>query len=396
MADAKYTGNGASPRQLVDDHYRSIFTEPDSTDDVLWNLVGRSSYAFSAESELRGNVYWRHDQIQTKNGDDADYGPCSAGGALLCSDPGDGEQVATDASGAPLGSSTEISGLLNKTSTQSQAAGGSLELGDRRDVLGLANRLSLGAALDLGWTRYHTHAEAGLLEPSREVDGQGFYLGGDELNTELRSQNSAVGAYFSDVLALSPALSATLAGRLNFARVELHDQLGTELDGNHDWWRFNPSLGLTYRFSPSLDAYATFGEANRTPTAAELACADPEEPCRVPNAFTADPDLDQVVSRTVELGARGAFGSVRWSASGYASWNRERHPVRRVGIRAGLGLLRQRGANAAPRHRGGARRGSGARFPGSCATATSRRRSSRTSRSRAPSTRARTRTARFT
>ena len=69
--------------------------------------------------------------------------------------------------------------------------------------------------------------------------------------------------------------------------------------------RLNPSVGVTWRALERVTTYASYGEATRVPTPAELSCADPARPCRVPNAFMSDPPLDQVVSRTVELGARG-------------------------------------------------------------------------------------------
>ncbi len=43
----------------------------------------------------------------------------------------------------------------------------------------------------------------------------------------------------------------------------------------------------------------------------ELTCADPEDPCRLPNGFVSDPPLEQVVTRTVEAG-------LRWSSSRYS------------------------------------------------------------------------------
>jgi outer membrane receptor protein involved in Fe transport len=48
-----------------------------------------------------------------------------------------------------------------------------------------------------------------------------------------------------------------------------------------------------------------------------LTCADPNAPCSLPNAFSSDPDLKPVVSRTRELGARGHADGLRWSASGF-------------------------------------------------------------------------------
>src|SRR5262249_23772704 len=53
----------------------------------------------------------------------------------------------------------------------------------------------------------------------------------------------------------------------------------------------------------------------RPPTAIELTCADPDAPCKLPNDFLADPPLQQIVSRTAELGGRGGWRAVQWSAA---------------------------------------------------------------------------------
>ena len=56
----------------------------------------------------------------------------------------------------------------------------------------------------------------------------------------------------------------------------------------------------------SATVYASYKESSRNPSIAELACADPDSPCRLPNSFQADPPLDMVVNRNLELGARGS------------------------------------------------------------------------------------------
>src|SRR5439155_196219 len=76
-------------------------------------------------------------------------------------------------------------------------------------------------------------------------------------------------------------------------------------DGAHVYERFNPMTGITYEITPKLTAYGGYAEANRAPTPAELACADPVNPCLIESFLTADPNLKQVVSRTFELGLRG-------------------------------------------------------------------------------------------
>jgi iron complex outermembrane receptor protein len=80
--------------------------------------------------------------------------------------------------------------------------------------------------------------------------------------------------------------------------IEIRDQTGEEenadLNGEHDFNRFNPAVGLTYTYSAALNLFGGYSESFRTPTPAELTCADPDDPCNLPNAFVADPPLDPI------------------------------------------------------------------------------------------------------
>jgi outer membrane receptor protein involved in Fe transport len=54
----------------------------------------------------------------------------------------------------------------------------------------------------------------------------------------------------------------------------------------------------------------------RIPTPVELTCADRNAPCSLPNAFSADPPLNAVVSKTWEVGARGRWSDgIAWRAA---------------------------------------------------------------------------------
>jgi len=105
------------------------------------------------------------------------------------------------------------------------------------------------------------------------------------------------------------------AGRFNYSDVTLRDQAGTDLDGEHDFSRLNPAVGFTYEFSRAATVFGSFSMSSRVPAPSELSCADPEDPCRLPNAFAADPPLEQVVARTWEGGVRGRRNRVGWNAS---------------------------------------------------------------------------------
>jgi outer membrane receptor protein involved in Fe transport len=81
-----------------------------------------------------------------------------------------------------------------------------------------------------------------------------------------------------------------------------------------------------------VNAYLGYSEGSRAATSIELGCADPESPCKLPNAMTGDPPLDQVVTRTFELGFRGPLLvgpvlsdrlRVRWNAGYFLANNRD-------------------------------------------------------------------------
>ena len=59
----------------------------------------------------------------------------------------------------------------------------------------------------------------------------------------------------------------------------------------------------------------------------ELSCADSNNPCKLPNAFVADPPLEQVVVNSWEAGFRGylkhlPFGRIHWNAGFFHAINK--------------------------------------------------------------------------
>jgi outer membrane receptor protein involved in Fe transport len=129
--------------------------------------------------------------------------------------------------------------------------------------------------------------------------------------------------YLADYLTVTPGLTLMGSARFNHSVVELRDQLGDELNGDHSFSRLNPAAGLTYALPRSVTAYGSFSISSRVPTPSELSCADPEDPCRLPNAFVADPPLEQVIARTWEGGVRGGARGLNWTASAFRTANRD-------------------------------------------------------------------------
>jgi iron complex outermembrane receptor protein len=162
------------------------------------------------------------------------------------------------------------------------------------------------------------------------VQGFGVFIdqpSGDVAPVGMGAETLYTGLYTSDTFDVTPRLAVTAGGRFNFAQINLQDELGNDplLNGNHDYSRFNPTAGATYKLTPNVTLYGDYSEANRAPTPLELGCSDPLRPCLIDNALVGDPNLQQVVSHTFEGGLRGrsdiAKGSLKWSVGAYHALN---------------------------------------------------------------------------
>ena len=222
----------------------------------------------------------------------------------------------------------EGNAAYNRTTTRSKGYGATVQAVAATEVGAGENVLTLGVSADLADVGFTSNSEVGSLTPDRTVTGSGLLAGiygeapDDLFNTGLDTANSAIGLYFSDTLSFTDRTHLTVSGRFNHARIEIADRLGTSLDGEHTFSRFNVGAGLVHQFSEAASIFGRYGESNRAPTAAELSCADPAEPCRVPNAFISDPPLEQAVARSVEGGLRGRVGDgsgwrLNWSVAVY-------------------------------------------------------------------------------
>ena len=348
VADSSLNGNGPAPIELLNIDRRAVFTHPDNTKNRLGFLQGRYSFEASPVWSLQVTGYYRDLDRRTLNGDEAEFSICdddslpnSAPSNTLCQEAGDdddGDDGDDESSGHPLVDALNPTnfitstdgvgnGAINRTNTQTQGYGATLQVTSTQPVGKRENVLVFGTSVDLAEVAFSSNSEVGSLTASRGVAGSGLFAGlfgtapDDIFNTKLDSTNQGVGLYFSDTLSLSQRAHLTVSGRFNQAQVNIRDWLGTSLNGSHSFSRFNPGIGLVIEGNDLVSAFVRYSESNRSPTAAELSCADPDEPCRVPNAFLSDPPLEQAVAHSIEGGLRGHWanlnGSFDWSASIY-------------------------------------------------------------------------------
>jgi outer membrane receptor protein involved in Fe transport len=327
VADTDLNGNGPVPIELLEQRRASLFTYPDNTRNRLAMVAVDGRRDLSSQVSLQGNVYFRHLQRDTFNGDAADLQACddAAGDAIVCDE--DDEPLQSESGGAIPASDPDYDALYNRTATTGDGFGAALQASVDAPLAERANQLVVGTTYDGSHAGFLQRAELGHLTPDRSVSGDAIFVGGDGFRTKLDVDNDHFGVFAVDTFTPVEPLSLQLSARFNFSDVRLRDRLGDALDGHHTFDRVNPALGLTYRPLRELTVFASYGESSRAPSAIELSCADPGQPCRVPNAFLADPPLSQVVTRALELGVRGTAGgshahpALSWSLAGFGSRN---------------------------------------------------------------------------
>lgn len=352
-------GNGLQEQRLLARDYRSIYTKPDITAHraPLFNFIAR--HGGSMRLAFAGNAYFRAIRTATLNGDlnedaldQALYQPSAVERAAL---------AAAGYSGFPTSGATaantpfpfwrcignvllrdepaeKCNGLLNRTHSQQYNYGGSGQATVVSFLNGQRNQLTAGAAFDRSHVNFAQSTQLGYLNPDRSVTGlnafadgvTGGEVDGEPFDTrvDLNGRIQTFSLYATDALAIGNKWTLALSGRFNRTNIKNTDYInpggGTgSLDGNHTFQRFNPAVGLIFRPLRHLNAYANYSEGNRAPTSVELGCADPEAPCKLPNAMTGDPPLQQVVTRTFEAGLRsGQESRVSWSAGWFRGENR--------------------------------------------------------------------------
>ncbi|HET6182456.1 MAG TPA: TonB-dependent receptor [Acetobacteraceae bacterium] len=299
---------GTVPVQLLSVDRTAVFTAPNRTTNSYALLSLSGTWSVSDAVSMQALLYYTHLSQRIANGNAAEAVSCAGSSATLC----DGNDIPLlDTAGVPIpdflngGPYSE----LNELGTDTNGYGGSVQMTHDATVAGHHNLLVAGLSFDGGLSDFSANTLlGGVTDVNGVFVGPGIAIdqpGGPIAPVRLGVTTAYYGAYIADVFDITRALSLSLAGRLNVAAIDLDDMLGTGLSGNHSYTHFNPGIGLTWRITPSLSAYASYAVGNRAPTPAELSCASPQSPCTLANFFTGDPNLQQVVSHSIEAGLRG-------------------------------------------------------------------------------------------
>ncbi|MFM0482399.1 TonB-dependent receptor [Paraburkholderia strydomiana] len=292
-ADNDLHGTQTIPRSFLGNP-KQPYTYPDQNLNTAGYLTLSGEHYFSDNVELSGNAYYRHFRNSNLSSNtNPNFGSIGDDGDL---------------------DTTQATNEKSVVSTESYGA--SLQLTLLGKLGGMENQFVAGVSADIANSRYTESSQDAVFTDSRATLGIGDFT----QQTAAKTHNGNYGIYMQDTLSLTKQWSLTLAGRYNWADATIGDSSGLQpqLNGHHTFSRFNPAVGINWNPTSTFTAYATYNEGMRSPTAIELACADPAAPCSLPNDFVSDPALQPVISKTFEFGARGRVGqATTWSAAVY-------------------------------------------------------------------------------
>ncbi|WP_422669127.1 TonB-dependent receptor [Candidatus Methylopumilus planktonicus] len=342
-------GNGLTPIDMLGGDRDGIHTTPDQTKNYLNHFALNGAHWLSNDVMLSGNAYHRTSNRNTLNGDANDdfktRVSSGSGGVLVAPDRDDPTSGVCSPSGNDdLGelytSESCAPGIMNRSRLKSRSLGFNIQAAFNQEVFGKKNQLVTGLGYDVQRTRFIQTEQLSDVSAGTDIyalSNTWFAPGtrkpinlDDDIDTEvnLGGKSKTASLFATDTMSLNQFWHVTASARYNHTTVKNRDAItpsgSSSLSGDHGFNRVNPSLGLTFTPTESLSVFGSYSESNRAPTSIELGCANPDQPCKLPNAMAADPPLNQVVAKTYDFGVRGKFAeNLKWNASVYRTMNHD-------------------------------------------------------------------------
>ena len=341
-ADTNLIGNGSSPIELLALDRAAVFTSPDITENKMTMINFSGTQWLNQTIQLSSNIFYRKNKTNSFNGDGSEFEDDGAG---ELEEDGDGVE---DQNGNGI-SSTNANGtsrdaINNISNREQEGFGVNIQATVLDDLMGHENQFIFGTSYQQGLIDHFaiieiaslactsTGADCTLANADRSTVGTNIFV--PEEGTNIRAHNRTWSLFTTDTFSVNEKLSVTASARYNNTHIVLGDRTSQSnltspenpalLNGEHDFDRINPAFGFTYNFNYSNGIYGSYSESSRAPTPIELLCADINAPCSLPNAFLADPPLEQVVTKSFEGGLRGTLkNGIAYTVSAYHSTNND-------------------------------------------------------------------------
>lgn len=303
LADNHFNGNQAIPLAMMG-NASMPYTWPDFESNRLVGLNLKGTQFLSENWLLAGNLYSRQVITSVFNSNVSNTVTnlsCSGYNQVDGLNPGTASQF------------NNSDPACNVLSTVNQLrTGGALQVTSTAPIRDKSNSFTMGLAYDHGTSRFNESIQSAPVALDRSTYSAETiypYVG-------IVGYTNTESLYATNTLGLTDKTFLTLSGRYDRTAVKVDDQFGSDLNQNNTFSRFNPAAGMTYNPTSTLTTYLNYSQGMRAPTPVELACANPNAPCALPNAFGADPALKAVTSSSWELGARGQWvPGLKWNAA---------------------------------------------------------------------------------
>jgi len=315
-------GNGLAPRYLLGADNEGVNTVPDLTENRYHKLNLTLTQFISDTAMLSANAYYRSSNRYTLNGDgeiEWEAGNISNLGQVVT---GTSRYIHTYNPYAV----DSVEGETRTTKTKQDAYGLSAQFTLTDDLMGYQNHFVTGANFETSLISFvQNEYEGSNILAGRVIDAK---TGDLENNTDLQGRADTFGLYAVDTLSLNDQWHVTGGLRYNYTKVDNKDRRADQSSGSlteeQSWGRINPTIGVTFKPNERYSTYWSYSESNRAPTSIELGCSNPALACSLPTQMADDPPLDDVVSKTYEVGARGNFSKeLNWNAAIYHAMNHD-------------------------------------------------------------------------
>ncbi|MGH1469754.1 MAG: TonB-dependent receptor [Cellvibrionaceae bacterium] len=296
-------GNGTSPEDLLDQRRQAVFTHPDITENDSLLLIAKQNYQLSSgsnTSSIKGNVFFRQNTTDSFNGDGSEFEECDApNDSFLCDED---DNPLTDQNNNVIDENFDA---VNNRSTRKQKSwGGTLEYSRSFFLFNTIHNSITGVDYYRGDTDFSSSVELATLNENRSTSISGIYYPNGI--TLIDSTIDTKSFYFLDNFSIFSDSTIELSLRYTSNTISTRDKSGQtpELTASHKFKRLNWGVGFSHMIDKNLTFYSNIHQSSRTPTPIEFACSHPDAPCTLPNTFLADPPLDDIVARNIEMGLR--------------------------------------------------------------------------------------------
>lgn len=324
-------GVGPTQQDYLKQDWQAINTAPDHTRNTLYFVNLKGNHRFNDYLQLSGNAYNRNNDNYTSN---SNTSQC------------DSWQYPANLQTCQSDGNTINSAFFQVSRARQNGTGINLQLTSDYQIARHDNQLVAGGGYNYSDTHFKSAAQTAVFD----LTVAGYYMHptgplGDTNygpTVDITGHNRYSNLFATDNFSIFDWLHVNASVNWLQAQVFTRDHYNANAvdpdTGINPWLgnavhfqRLNPSAGITFNpfdalkiDSPlkELTTYFNDNEGFRAPTTVEMACANPDAPCSLPNGFTSDPDLKPVVSHTLEAGLRGKLADdIRWNLAVYQTIN---------------------------------------------------------------------------